>query len=352
MFKQIWQLNLIKKFIINVFPKVEQEISHWVKEIKEFGSEELAYQAMESIRMKKFHCQGGSIYSLYPSCDMDNMIRLIVVLQTISDYLDNLCDRTEIKDENSFRQLHLAFTDALQPEIQMHDYYSQYPHQDDGGYLSKLVKACRECIGKLPAYELAKPHAVKLGNLYSELQIYKHLNTSIREQKVIDWSKEHLREYPSITTWEFAAATGSTLGIFMLFAVTSDKRCSQDAIDNIMKSYFPWICGLHILLDYYIDLDEDKEHEDLNFISYYSSLEECRGRLKFFITEAMKNSKQLPIRVFHKTVTQGLLAMYLSDPKALQGKQETMSQSLVKAGGPMAVFLWKMCKYLRRKNVL
>jgi tetraprenyl-beta-curcumene synthase len=307
---------------------------------------------MASIRMKKFHCQGGSIYSLYPGCDIDNMIKLIVALQNISDYLDNLCDRTETKDENSFRQLHLAFTDALQPEMSIHDYYSLYPHKEDGGYLNKLVTTCRECIGKLPAYELAKPHAIKLGRLYSELQIYKHLDMDIREKKVIEWSQQNMKEYPDITNWEFAAATGSTLGIFMLFASASDKRCTTKTIDAIMKSYFPWICGLHILLDYYIDLEEDKEFEDLNFISYYTSIEKCNKRLNIFTNEAMKNAKQLPIRIFHKTVIQGLLAMYLSDPKALQGKQEAMSQSLVKAGGPEAVVLWKICKYLRKKNVL
>jgi tetraprenyl-beta-curcumene synthase len=46
----------------------------------------------------------------------------VVALQTISDYLDNLCDRRG-SPTGRFRQLHLAMTDALDPAGETHDYY-------------------------------------------------------------------------------------------------------------------------------------------------------------------------------------------------------------------------------------
>lgn len=50
---------------------------------------------------------------MLPDVDINNFVKFIVAFQTISDYLDNLCDRVEVNDEQAFRQLHLAITDAL-----------------------------------------------------------------------------------------------------------------------------------------------------------------------------------------------------------------------------------------------
>ena len=69
---------------------------------------------------------------------------------------------------------------------------------------------------------------------------------------------------------EWAAAAGSTLGLFFLFAV-SFKPPPKD-MDKRLQAYFPWIQGFHILLDYLIDLEEDLEHGDLNFVSFYPSI--------------------------------------------------------------------------------
>ena len=44
----------------------------------------------------------------------------------------------------------------------------------------------------------------------------------------------------------------------------------EDA-ERIRKGYFPYIQGLHILLDYFIDQEEDKVVGDLNFCSYYEN---------------------------------------------------------------------------------
>lgn len=307
---------------------------------------------MASIKLKKFHCQGGSVYSLYPGSNTERMLELVVALQTISDYLDNLCDRTEVKEERAFRQLHLAFTEALEPGNYMSDYYLYYPLKKDGGYLYKLVERCRACIKGLPTYNLVKEHTVRLGRLYSDLQVYKHLPLDIREKKVMEWSMPYLKDYNGISNWEFAAAAGSTLAIFMLFAIASDDKCSGQDIAKILEVYFPWVCGLHILLDYYIDLKEDKEWGDLNFVSYYSNMEECESRLKLFIRNATEGIIKLDNSIFHVTVIQGLLALYLSDPKAEYGEQAAISRRLVRSGGKMAHLLWRMCKYLRKKRVV
>jgi len=345
-------LTLINTLIRITFPQINQELSYWANYAETHACPELKEQALASISHKKFHCQGGSIYSLYPGVQTADFITLVVALQTISDYLDNLCDRAGIADEQAFRQLHQAMTDALNPEAIPQNYYAFYPFTDDGGYLTKLVTTCQEKLNKLPSYQLVKADLLKLASLYSDLQTYKHLDPNMREQKMLHWIDQHHLRYPQITNWEFAAATGSTLGMFMLCAAASDKNLSANTVTKISTAYFPWISGLHILLDYFIDAAEDKANGDLNFVAYYTDKTQALSRLTLFTKQAFLQAQTLPQPLFHQTVVQGLLAMYLSDPKTNPPNQQAIKKSLLKTAGWYTTFLYMLCKLLRIKKKL
>lgn len=345
-------LKLIINFVRKAFPLVNSELAVWRQFAAGNGCRELREQALASIRDKKFHCQGGSIYSLYPGVSTPDIVRLIVALQTISDYLDNLCDRAGIADEQAFRQLHLAMTDALDPGRPFSDYYCYYPFKDDGGYLRQLVAVCRQELIKLPSYPLVRDEALRFAALYSELQTYKHLDPAIREMKMRDWIQPHLAKYPELSEWEFAAATGSTLGMFMLFAAASSPRLKPADASLFANAYFPWISGIHILLDYFIDAAEDLAGGDLNFVAYYHNEQQVLERLVFFTRQALDQAKNLPEPIFATTVIQGLLAMYLSDPKADRPNERVVREALLKSGGAYTRLLYGLCRLLRRKKVL
>lgn len=346
-------LVLITKFIRQVFPLVNKELNYWFQfAADQCGCPELRDQALASIRSKKFHCQGGSVYSLYNGVTTPDFVRLVVALQTISDYLDNLCDRAGIADETAFRQLHLAMTDALNPDCQMHDYYRYYPFKNDGGYLAALVTACRSEVAKLPAYSLVKAEALKFASLYSDLQTYKHLDSTIRETKMRTWITPHLSDYPDIGMWEFAAATGSTLGMFMLCAAASNPNLTRKDAVQIANAYFPWISGLHILLDYFIDAAEDLENGDLNFVAYYNNRQEILTRLDLFTKQALQTAKDIPNPIFTTTVVQGLMAMYLSDPKASRPAEYSIAQKLLENCGTYTCLIHKLCRILRSRGTL
>ena len=352
LYNLINSLTLINTFIRKIFPQIDQELGYWADYAAAHACPELKAQALASIKQKKFHCQGGSIYSLYHGVHTANFITLMVALQTISDYLDNLCDRAGIADEQAFRQLHLAMTDALDPGAIPQNYYAFYPFTDDGGYLTKLVITCQEKIKKLPSYQLVKLDLLNLARLYSDLQTYKHLDPSIREQKMINWLSQHHHRYPQITEWELAAATGSTLGMFMLCAIASDKNLTASTVAKISTAYFPWINGLHILLDYFIDAAEDQAGGDLNFVTYYADQSQMLSRLTLFTKQAFLEAQTLPQPLFHQTVVQGLLAMYLSDPKTNPPTERAIKKSLLKAAGWYTTFMYMLCKLLRYKKKL
>lgn len=345
-------LFLISKFVRTVFPLVNQELDYWQQYASANACPELAHQALTSIHHKKFHCQGGSIYCLYNGVTTDEFVKLIVALQTISDYLDNLCDRAGIADEAAFRQLHLAMTDALDPDAELKPYYQYYPHQADGGYLAELVRHCQKQLTMLPSYNLVKTDVMHLAGLYSDLQTYKHLDPDIRETKMTEWIKRHIMPYPGITTWEFAAASGSTLGIFTLCAAASRPNLTEKEVRTLVSAYFPWICGLHILLDYFIDAAEDRENGDLNFTFYYQSAKMTEQRLRLFVQLALEQARTLPHQPFTETVVQGLLAMYLSDPKASAGDEKIIADRLLGTAGFYTRCIHGACRFLRASKIL
>lgn len=340
-------MGLISKFVGKVLPEVDTQLNHWLAWTEKIEDAELRWQAVASITHKKFHAQGGSVYALSPLADLENTVGFIVAFQTISDYLDNLCDRAGVADEAAFRQLHLSLDDAVDCTHETRDYYTLYPYTKDGSYLAGLVKKCREHMCNLPAYEKVIEPLKEYVNLYSDLQSLKHLAPDTREKRLITWADSHRHAFPGISPMEFSAATGSTLGIFILVAAASDPLLTYREAQEIGSVYFPWVCGLHILLDYYIDYEEDLRSGDLNFTYYYENNEQCKERLAFFFRLAYERCGVLRFPEFHRTIVRGLLAMYLSDPKALVSSHRSTSASLVKNGGMQTVFYHRLCRLLR-----
>ncbi len=350
--KDARQVNMLARFVTRVFPLVEQELGEWKNYLYSSPPGELIDQALASIKHKRFHCQGGSIYALYCPEKIKPLVSVIVALQTISDYLDNLCDRVGYEEEEAFRELHLSLIHSLDPPSCYPDYYRFYSHHQDNGYLRSLVKKSNDNLKHFPSHEKVKDKCVQLASLYGEMQVYKHLDLKLREEKLISWFGKYQDRYPEIYWWEFAAAAGSTLGIFLLLAASGKGDLEEEEIEKIMEAYFPWICGLHILLDYLIDQQEDKIHEDLNFVSYYTHREECLERLQFFLQNSLEKARLLPHPDFHTLVVKGLLAMYLSDPKVDNQGLSDIRQDLVNQAGSHVPGMHRLCRGLRKAKIL
>ncbi|MHB8075184.1 tetraprenyl-beta-curcumene synthase family protein [Desulfosporosinus fructosivorans] len=350
--KPMNRVSLIYQFVSRIFPNVNQELNIWRRIASQCPDSSLRQQAIESIQTKKFHCQGGSIYALYPGVNRVEAVRFIVAYQTMCDYLDNLVDSLEVQDELAFAQLHLAVQEALDPNVSRSDYYLYYPYREDGGYLELLVTTCQESLKILPSYKLVQEEAIKLAKLYSHLQTYKHLAMEEREAKMLNWITPYLTDYPEITAWEFAAATGSTLGVFSLYAVAYDPKLTERKGHKIRKTYFPWICGTHILLDYFIDLREDRETKQLNFVAYYEHTEMISRRLQLFVKNSLGQTAQLDYPKFHQAAVQGLLAMYLSDEKSMDRDIRSITKKLLRHGGLRVNLLYWVCRQLRKMKAL
>ena len=286
----IWEVLVYPKLVFKVFPLVQREINKWQGAASQIPDFELRKQALSSIRLKKFHCVGGSVFGLFNPGNTIQVVKAIVAIQTISDYLDNLCDRVVLTESNhqklyeTFMELHEAMMCAVEPGRPMADFYRNYPlgrEARDGGYLAQLVHTSRKTLNSLKNYNVVMPVVSRLCRLYCELQATKHLPPAIREDRMKNWWKQRwLKEQDTLNVpcagislkwWEFGAACGSTLGMFCMMAYASLDSAHRETADSLYHKYFPVITGLHILLDYFIDMEEDKISRDLNFVSFYGS---------------------------------------------------------------------------------
>jgi tetraprenyl-beta-curcumene synthase len=341
--------SLMRKVYSNVMPHVHKELKYWRVQAEQIPNEELRKQALMSLKQKAFHCEGGGILALLAGKEVETCIRFIVAYQTISDYLDNLCDRSTSLDPEDFRALHESMLHALQQEEKFVNYYRFRDDQLDGGYLQALVQTCQQALREANHYEKITPVLHELASYYCDLQVHKHVTVEEREPRLQNWFSRHRQNVPPMEWYEFSACSGSTLGVFCLVAYAYGETLEQEQIEGIRKSYFPYVQGLHILLDYFIDQEEDKAGGDLNFCSYYENQEELFMRLKYFITEADTHISQIPHEKFHRLIHRGLLGVYLSDRKINEQREvRQMAKQLVKCGGLTSRFFYWNGKVYRR----
>lgn len=347
------EFGLAKLVFKDIFPIVHRELDYWEERAKSIPNEELRIQATASIAHKTFHCEGGSILALIAGEDRAQVIRFIVAYQTISDYLDNLCDRSTSLDPEDFSLLHESMQHALNPTAELKNYYERREDQNDGGYLSDLVKTCQEVMQTLPYYKEIQPYLFELCGYYCDLQVHKHVIWEERVHRLQAWFEDNKHHLPGGMTWyEFSACAGSTLGIFCLVSYGARASFRDGLAKNVRNAYFPYVQGLHIMLDYFIDQEEDRVGNDLNFCFYYESEQKMIERLCFFLEQANRDIEKIPDEHFHKMVNQGLVGIYLADGKVAKQKDvKAHVHKLLKQGGFRSYFFYWNCKmyYAMRK---
>ncbi|WP_100331902.1 tetraprenyl-beta-curcumene synthase family protein [Bacillus xiapuensis] len=342
-------LGLMHSIYKEVFPIVHEQLDYWRAQAGKIPNDELRQQALASIQYKTFHCEGGAVLALLSGEKLREAVRFIVAYQTISDYLDNLCDRSTSLDPKDFAALHEAMEDCLTADAPLRSYYRCREDQEDGGYLAALVKECQSVIASIREYHITYPYLQELCRYYCDLQIHKHVQIEEREERLKNWFSQHQSALPDMEWYEFSACAGSTLGIFCLISYSLADEMDRQQAKVVHDGYFPYIQGLHILLDYLIDQAEDRVGGDLNFCFYYQNEEMLLERMIYFIEEADKHTKGLPHARFHQLINRGLLGVYLSDDKVFQQKEiRAISKKMIRKSGTASWFFYLNGRTYRR----
>ncbi|MFC0274239.1 tetraprenyl-beta-curcumene synthase family protein [Metabacillus herbersteinensis] len=333
--------GLMTKIYRDIFPVVHFYVKQWREKAVLIPDEELRTHALAGIDDKGFHCEGGGIFAMISGPHKQQCIEFIIAYQLISDYLDNLCDRSTSLDPVDFRMLHQAMLDALTVGATCKNYYQFRDEKEDGGYLHELVQTCQRILSDIQHYPLISKQLLELSQYYCDLQVHKHVKIEDRVPRLENWFEHHKNALPDIEWYEFSACTGSTLGIFCLVAYAFKDDFNEKQAQQIFRSYFPYVQGMHILLDYLIDQEEDRIGGDLNFCSYYSSEAEMMERIQHFVEKADDQLTGIQHEYFHKFIHRGILGVYLSDEKVTSKKElGKLAKRLIKLGGKTCYFFY------------
>jgi tetraprenyl-beta-curcumene synthase len=320
------------RFLTRVIPQASRRLLAIRAEAERIPDPLLREQALSSIDQKAYHVQGGCILATFlPRESARTFIEIVTPLETIYDYLDNLCDRLGEVDPAAYPVLHEALLDAVDPNRACADYYRAGPFRDDGGYLRRLVERARSGIAALSRYDRVAPFVHESVRFYADLQAFKHLPSPRREQQCEAWFARQDARFAGLTWWEFAAAAGSSLPVFAMIDAALRPEMEAPEIAATYGAYFPSMSALHILLDYFIDQAEDREHAELNFIESYPSLESAVDGMRRLVRETIARLRPLRDGGRHAFVLQAMCTFYLTHRKVFDQRLDWESRAVLES---------------------
>jgi tetraprenyl-beta-curcumene synthase len=251
---------------------------------------EIALLALDG---KRGNTHGAALFSVIPRRRSSPLLRLLTTYQVLWDFLDSLSETWPGLAPDDTLHLHFALVDAVTPAGPIRDYYGPLNLPDDGGYLSSLVKACRECCRALPSFHHVAALLHKEANRIS-VQAINHVAEPEQIPVALrDWVAN---EYPGtheVAWFELAAAAGANVAIYALFALAAEEGCSAERVEDTYRAYFPWAGALATMLDGFVDQFEDARDGEHCYVAYYQSPNEARSRISRLIRRCLSETHHL-----------------------------------------------------------
>ena len=323
-------LPLALRFLTSVVPKAVSELARLRRRAGAIEDPAIRREALSSLRLKAFHVHGGCVFAtaLKPA-GARSFVKLAAAYETAVDYLDNLCDRIGSHDERDFRALHEALIDAVTPGAGLRPYFRHRAH-DDSGYLAALVTQSQAAFAALPGFQSARPYIAAVTRGYCELQALKHLARGTREERC---ASEFSDVAVDLRWWEGAAASGSTMATFALAYGATDPDFNGASAKAIYGAYFPYFTALHILLDYFVDQDEDRKHGELNFVTCYPDVHDAARSMTHVAEAARTRVLRLPDPEIHVFALRAMCGFYCTRPTARTPQTRHTSNAVMQTVG-------------------
>jgi tetraprenyl-beta-curcumene synthase len=304
----------VLRFLRTTVPKAAAALARIEMAARLIPDDRLREQALVSVEDKAYHVAGGCILATFlPKERARRYIDIVAPLETIYDYLDNLCDRHPEVDPRAYPVLHRALADALDPSAPLGDYYAAGPDGDDGGYLAGHVLATQAALRRIDGYEDLVPMFARAVAFYTDLQTFKHLPAGQREPACVAWYERNRTAFPHLEWYEFACAAGSNFQVYVpLFTLLAGEARGANAAYD---AYFPPVAALHILLDAFIDQAEDREHGELNFAQCYPDETALVAGATALVRRAQVGFATLPEPYRHRFLLSVMALFYLTHPK-------------------------------------
>jgi tetraprenyl-beta-curcumene synthase len=332
----------------DVFPRVCFRVAHWRRKARQIPDPQLRRLALQALD-KRGNIEGAAAFAAFaPRAHRAAVTQAVSSFQAAYNFLDILGEQPSADPVADGRRLHEALLYALTPPGEAGggpgeegdppstplDWYEHHPQHEDGDYLRDVLNSCRSAVAGLPSYETVAPATRAAA---ARIVAFQSLNLSESQgnhEALEQWAREASPPGAGLQWWETAAAAGSSLGVFALIAAASDPQLDASEVAALEYAYFPWIGGLHSLLDNLIDKREDEAAGHRSLVEYYGP-QRAAQRMRWLAVEAMRVAQELPHNRRHMVILAAMIGNYLSTPEAHSRELEPISESVLATVGAL-----------------
>jgi tetraprenyl-beta-curcumene synthase len=325
--------------------QVTHEMRLWRAKAEQIPSAPLREDALYALANKRTHADGAALFSILPVHRDQNLLRLLVDYELILDFLDNVSERhgTEVNG----RELHLALIEAVDPGRTPSDYYRYHPWKDDGGYLKGLVEACQRRCRRLPSYSQIRVLVLREAGRTQVLALNHLANPDERDIALKSWAAQECPDERGLTWYELGGAASASLVVLALLTLAAQDSLTSQEVEQTQQVYWPWMSLVAVMLDSYADQAEDAESGDHSYVAHYPTRALRVERLAYCIKRASLATLGLPNGKTHAVILGSMVAMYLSKDSTRTPALARDTQTLIRAGGPLARLLLPVLRLWR-----
>jgi tetraprenyl-beta-curcumene synthase len=374
---------------LTVFPRVCLHIARWQRQARRIPDPVLRQLALAALAEKRGNIEGAAAFAAFaPRARRGQVTRATSAFQAAYNLLDMLGEQPSADPVRDGERLHNALLFALgwpsaratgrerldgrgsearaqvlvaeahtpgaglgesdaraqepvieaqdpDPGVNELDWYEYHPQREDGGYLDRLLAECRNAFAGLPSYTAAAPAARTAAERIVAFQSL-NLSESQGDHAALEqWAHAATPAGAGLQWWETAAAAGSSLGVHALIAAAAETELDAREARLLEQAYFPWIGGLHSLLDNLIDKREDEAAGHRSLVEYYGP-ERAAQRMRWMAEQATRVADELPQSRRHTVILAAMIGNYLSTPEAHSSQLEAVSQAVLATTGALA----------------
>jgi tetraprenyl-beta-curcumene synthase len=317
-------------------PTAGRHLDRWRRRARQIPDPGLRRAAISALTEKAANVEATAVLAtLAPRRPRPQVLRASTALQVAIDYLDTLGEEEVAEPLRDGLQLHQALGAAMERDAEPADWYLHHPQKDDGGYLDRLVAACRQAALTLPRAETILPFARRAAERCGEGQAHTHAASGGAADELESWARE-LGPPDGFEWWEIAAGASSSVAAHALIALAADPEATAAQAEAVDAAYFPAIGALTVLLDDLVDRRIDEEAGEHNYLRYYPSDAVAAERLTLITERAREQIGQLRDPYRHRAILAGILAYYLSSPQIGDALGPAWRARLLGAAGPAA----------------
>lgn len=308
-------------------------VTYWRARALTIPDPTLRQDALAAIERKRGNIEGAALFWTLPNRRSRDLLRLLVTYELLADFLDCVNERGAHAGIGNGLWLHRALIEALEPGLDISDYYQQHPWKDDGGYLKALVNACRELCLRLPSYESVRPLILRAASLAQVLALNHEPDARVRDAALREWAETHCDQGSGLAWFELTAGASAWLTILALLALAAESELDEQYIQDAYVAYLRWVSLAGTMLDSYSDIVEDAENRDHSYIAHYQHADIATKRITEIIRRSLQEVAALSNGERHVVVVSCMIAMYLTKDSTRTRMLRTTTLQMAQAGG-------------------